>query len=157
MARNGVIGRDNALPWRLPADLARFKQLTMGHHLIMGRKTWESIGRVLPGRTMVVLSSRPDFAVPGVLHARSIEQALALCGEDEVFVAGGAEVFRQLLPRATRLCMTLVDADIPGDIRFPEFDESTWSLTSREPHLPDERNPYPYTFLTYERAAPDHP
>jgi dihydrofolate reductase len=151
MSRNRVIGRDNALPWRLPADLARFKRITMGHHLIMGRKTWDSLGRPLPDRTTIVLSGRPGFAPPGAIAASSLDGALGRCAGDEVFVAGGAEVFRAALPRADRIYMTLIHADISGDTHFPEFDESEWAVTSREEHPADERNPHAYTFLIYDR------
>ncbi len=153
MARNRVIGRDNALPWRLPADLAHFKQLTMGHCLVMGRRTWESIGRVLPGRTMIVLSRDPQFQAPGVLSARSLPEALAMCTGDEAFIAGGASVFREALPQTGRIYMTLIDADISGDTYCPPLDESQWIEAFREAHAPDERNPYPYTFLIYERKS----
>jgi dihydrofolate reductase len=156
MSRNQVIGRDNALPWRLPADLARFKRLTMGHPLIAGRKTWEAIGRALPGREMIVVTRQPGYAAEGARVARSLDEALELAAggraaDDEVFVGGGAEIYRQALPRAHRLYLTLLHEDIPGDTRFPPWDESEWRLVSREDHAADEKNPYPYSFLLYER------
>ncbi len=152
MSRNRAIGRDNALPWRLPADLARFKQLTMGHTLVMGRKTWDSIGRALPGRRTIVVSRRPDFGAPGAELAGSLDQALEMAaGDAEVFIAGGAEIFAAALPRAGRVYMTLIDAEIPGDTFFDEMNEPDWALVSSEAHAPDEKNAYAYTFLTYDR------
>jgi dihydrofolate reductase len=154
VSANGVIGRDNDLPWRLPADLARFKRLTMGHHLVMGRKTFESIGRPLPGRTTVVLSrSRPDLP-DGVLLATSLDDALTLCnGDDLVFVAGGAAVFAESLPRAKRIYLTRLHADFEGDVFFPPFDPSAWDLVEQEEHAADDRHPCDFSFLTYERVA----
>jgi dihydrofolate reductase len=138
VAANGVIGRDNRLPWRLPADLRRFKELTMGHALVMGRRTYESIGRPLPGRVTVVLTRDPAFmAPPGALAARSLEEALAAAaaatpGAGEVFVAGGAEVYAQALPRADRLYLTRVEAEVEGDARFPDLDPARWRLAAAE-------------------------
>jgi dihydrofolate reductase len=152
VAANGVIGRDNDLPWRLPADLRRFKRLTMGHHLIMGRRTFESIGRPLPGRTTVVLSRRPDPPHPDVLLARGLEEALQMAAaDDEVFVAGGAEIYALALPRADRVYLTRLHREFDGDARFPPFDEAAWELLEREDHEADERNRYPHTFLVYQR------
>lgn len=154
LADDGVIGRDNALPWHLPADLRRFKRLTMGHHLIMGRKTFESVGRALPGRTSIVLSrSRPELP-EGVLRVGSLQEALdiaARAGDDEPFVAGGAEIYRLALPRADRLYVTRVHARVEGDARFPELDESAWRLVEREVHHPDERHAHAFTFLDFVR------
>ncbi len=152
VARNGVIGRDNALPWRLSADLRRFKRLTMGHSVIMGRKTYESIGKPLPGRKFIGVSRNWDAAPAGVTLARSIEEALAEAGGDEVFILGGSEVFRLTLPVADRLHLTLVDAHVEGDTFFPEIDPSEWSLVSREDHVADDANEYPVSFLVYDRA-----
>ncbi len=152
MSANRVIGSNNDLPWRLPADLKRFKSLTMEHHLIMGRKTFESIGRPLPGRTTVVITHQTDYAPEGVLVALSVEQALQMAaGDDEVFVAGGAQIYQQVLPRADRLYLTSIHEDFEGDTNFPEFEESDWKLISEEGYGPDEKNPYAYTFLIYER------
>jgi dihydrofolate reductase len=155
LADDGIIGRDNALPWHLPADLERFKHLTMGHHLIMGRKTFESVGRALPGRTMLVLSrSRP--ALPeGVRRVASLEEAIdtaSAAGDEEAFVAGGAEIYRQALPRADRLYVTRVHARVEGDTRFPELDEGAWRIVAREVRHPDARHLHAYTFLDYVRA-----
>jgi dihydrofolate reductase len=154
MAANRVIGRDNALPWKLKADLARFKRLTMGQWLLVGRKTFESIGRPLPGRRMIVLTRRPACAPPdpGVHVVHLLEEALKLAADEELFIAGGEEVYRETLPQAHRLYLTLVHHDFPGDAFFPEFDKNDWALVSREDHSPDADNPYPYSFLVYERA-----
>ena len=159
MSANRVIGNNNNLPWRLPADLKRFKSLTLGHHLIMGRKTFESIGQPLPGRTTVVITHQTGFAPEGVLVAHSIDQALQMAsGDDEVFVAGGAQIYQQMLPRADRLYLTSIHEEFEGDTDFPEFEESDWQLISEEDHAADEKNPYSYSFLIYEKKPhnPDH-
>ncbi len=151
MAENGVIGRDGALPWHLPADLRRFKTLTMGHSMVMGRKTFESIGRVLPGRRSIVVSRDPEWRAEGAWTAPSLEAALALTAtEAEVFVIGGAEIFRQALPRADRLYLTRVLAEVEGDVYFPELDASEWRLVSREEIAADEKNLYPTSFEILE-------
>ena len=150
MAANRCIGKDNTLPWRLPADLKRFKQLTMGHTLLMGRKTYESIGRPLPGRTTVVVTRQRDYAPEGVRVAHSLEQALELARGDEVFIAGGADLYRQALERVRRLYLTRIDRDYPGDTFFPEVDLSGWRLVTEEPHPATATEP-PFSFLTYER------
>ena len=154
VAENGVIGRDNDLPWYLPADLQRFKKLTMGHHLLMGRKTFEAIGRALPGRKTVVISrGRPNLP-EGVQLAGSLEEALALAaasGEDEAFVAGGAQIYHLALPRADRLYLTRIQAAIEGDTRFPELVAAEWRLVSQEDHEPDGKNNFAHSFLVYDR------
>ena len=153
MARNRVIGRDNRLPWRLPADWRRFKRLTMGHHLIMGRKTFESIGRPLPGRISIVLSGQRSYAPPGVQVAASLEEALRLArGDDEVFVGGGAGVYRQTLLLADRMYLTLLPDDFEGDTYFPRYDESRWEVRRTEVHEPEKTDPERYTFLTLDRV-----
>jgi dihydrofolate reductase len=154
MARNGVIGRAGKLPWRLSADLKRFKALTMGHHLIMGRKTFDSLGRVLPGRTSIVVSRQADYHAPGVLRAPSVESAFhAAAGDDEAFIIGGGEIFQQALPFANRMYATWVEADIEGDTFFPEIDWSQWREISSERHFADERNEYDTTFCVYDRVT----
>lgn len=150
MASNRCIGKDNTLPWRLPADLKRFKQLTMGHTLVMGRKTYESIGRPLPGRTMVVLTRQKDYAPEGVRVAHSLEQALELARGGEVFIAGGADLYQQTLERLGRLYLTRIERDYAGDTFFPEVDLSGWRLVEEEHHPATATEP-PFTFLTYER------
>lgn len=152
MAANRVIGAHNALPWRLPDDLRRFKQLTLGHTLIMGRKTYESIGRPLPGRTTVVVTRQKDYAPEGVKVAHSVDEALALAeGDSEVFIAGGAELYAQTMSRVERLYLTRIERDFPGDTYFPEVDLSEWRLIEGEHHAPDSEERLPYSFLTYER------
>lgn len=155
VGEGGVIGRDGSMPWHLPADLARFKRLTLGHHLLLGRKTWEAIGRPLPGRKMVVITRRRDYAPEGVEVVASPAEAVdraAAAGDDEAFVAGGGEIYRQLLPRCQRVYLTRIQGRFEGDTRFPELDQEEWRLVAREDHPADERNPHPYSFLTYERA-----
>jgi dihydrofolate reductase len=136
----------------LPADLARFKQLTMGHCLLMGRKTYESIGRPLPGRTIIVLTHQKDFAPPGIRVTHSLDEALGLATGDEIFIAGGAEIYRQTLLLAHRLYLTLIEKEFEGDTYFPAFDESDWQLISKERHEPTETIPFSYSFLVYERT-----
>ena len=156
MSANRVIGSHNDLPWSLPADWKRFKSLTMGHHLLMGRKTFESIGRPLPGRTTVVITRQSSYSPTEVLVAHSIEQALQLAAQDsEVFVAGGAQIYQQMLPLADRLSLTFIDKEFEGDTIFPNFEESDWKLIFKETREPDEKNAYHYSFLTYERIDPD--
>ncbi len=152
MAQNGVIGRGNQLPWRLPADLKHFKTVTMGKPVIMGRKTWESIGRPLPGRTNIVVTRDVGYRAEGCVVVHSVEQALEVAaGSDEAMVIGGANLYRQLLDRADRLYLTLVKADVEGDAWFPEFDETQWREISRESHPRDDRNEFDYEFILLER------
>jgi len=154
MARNRVIGANGAIPWHLPAELQRFKRLTMGHHIIMGRKTWDSIARPLPGRETVIVTRQPGFNVPGATIAHSIEEAIAACGGDsEIFVIGGAELYAQALPLAGRIYLTTVDAEIAGDTVMPAFDLSAWREVASESFPADARNPHPYRCQTYERVA----
>jgi dihydrofolate reductase len=160
VADNGVIGRGGALPWHLSADLKRFKALTMGHHLVMGRKTFESIGRVLPGRKFIVVTRNRDLVFPEVLSAGSVESALMLAQDDaEIFIAGGAEIYEQSLHRADVMYLTRVHAEPDGDVTFPEFDDvNEWRLADSEHFEADEKNEHPYSFLTYERIGSEaHP
>ena len=154
MARNRVIGRDNALPWRLPEDLKRFKAITMGKPILMGRKTYESIGKPLPGRTNIVLTRDRGWRAAGVQVAGSVAEALQQAGNAaELAVIGGAEIYRLTLPLAGRIHLTRVEAQVVGDTFFPELDPTQW-LSSQVGSLPaDERNQYPMTFLTLERRA----
>lgn len=158
VAANGVIGRAGDLPWHMPADLKHFKALTLGHHLIMGHRTFASLGKPLPGRTSVVLSrGRPELPA-GVLLAASLDEAIALCtGDDLVFIAGGAAVFAEGLERADRIYLTRLHADFPGDVFFPAFDESAWEVVERENHDADARHACAYSFLTYRRLSPPAP
>jgi dihydrofolate reductase len=152
VAANGVIGRDNQLPWHLPADLRHFQQRTLGHTLLMGRKTFESVGRPLPGRKTIVITRRPDYAPAGVRVAGSLGEALAMAVNDaEVFVAGGAEIFREALRVADRLYLTRIEKDFPGDVRFPEFDRDEWRLVDEERHEATPEVPYAYAFQTFDR------
>ncbi|MCH9680747.1 MAG: dihydrofolate reductase [Deltaproteobacteria bacterium] len=154
VAQNGVIGRDGDLPWRLPADLRFFKRTTLGHHLIMGRKTWESIGRPLPGRSTVVLTRDRDAVIAGVAVAHDLRAGLAVAedaGDAEAFVAGGAAVYAAALPHADRLYLTEVAAVVDGDVRFPSWDEAAWSEVAREEHAADERHPHAFVIRTLDR------
>ena len=151
-SRNGVIGNKGKLPWRLPADLKRFKQLTMGHPILMGRKTFESIGKPLPGRTNIVVTRQKGFQCCGTTAAHSLEEALLICEEQpEVFVIGGAEIFRQALPLAGRIHLTRIHRDFEGDTRLFDIDPAAWKETSRE-EFP--AGPLPFSFITLERAQP---
>lgn len=152
MARNRTIGANNTLPWRCPEDLKRFKSLTMGHHMIMGRKTFDSIGRPLPGRTTVVLSRDPNLTVEGCIVARSLPEALAACaGDSEVFIVGGAEIYAQSLELADTLYLTEIQQDVAGDAHFPEFDPASWQEISREVCSQETPQPLGYHFVTYRR------
>ncbi len=154
MAAHGVIGREGGLPWHLPADLARFKRLTMGHHLIVGRRTWQSIGRPLPGRKMIVVTRDPAFTAEGAQRADSPEAALELARvarEEETFVAGGAELYRVLLPRADRIYLTEIEAEVEGDVHFPQWVREEWRRVAVEEREADERNAYPVRFEVWER------
>ncbi|MFI5730616.1 dihydrofolate reductase [Kribbella sp. NPDC051587] len=139
---NGVIGRDNDLPWRIREDLQHFKQLTLGHTLVMGRKTYDSIGRPLPGRRTVVVTRQPDWSADGVQVVHTLEEALKQDGD--VYVAGGGEIYRQALPYADRLELTEVDQSPAGDVTFPAFDRSDWTETTRDPRDG-------FTFVSYQR------
>ncbi len=150
-ARNGVIGRDNTLPWRLPEDLQHFKRTTLGAPIIMGRKTWDSIGRPLPGRRNIVVSRNHALELAGAEVVGSLEDAQRLCaGVEQVFLIGGAQLYAEALPSADRLIVTEIDADVPGDAFFPAVDRSIWIETSREKHH-SEANGFDYAFVTYER------
>lgn len=152
MSSNRVIGLDNDLPWHLPLDLKRFKELTMGHHMIMGRKTFDTIGRPLPGRTIIVVTRRRDFALPGILVAHSIEDALKQAEKDsETFIAGGGEIYRLTIGIADRIYLTVIHQAFEGDTSFPDFDETDWRVIEEEEFRPDEKNPLPFTFITLER------
>jgi dihydrofolate reductase len=153
MARNEVIGRDNALPWRLPADLKHFKAVTWGKPILMGRKTFESIGKPLPGRTNLVLTRDTAWMAEGVLVAHTLDEALERVQDaPELAGIGGAEVFRLLLPLAGRIHLTRIDADIPGDTVFPPIDLSQWVELDSRHVAADERNAFDMTFVTLERV-----
>ncbi|MDH5514555.1 MAG: type 3 dihydrofolate reductase [Gammaproteobacteria bacterium] len=154
MADNRVIGNRNRLPWHLPADLKHFKATTMGKPIIMGRKTWESIGRPLPGRTNIVVTRDPDYVADGCVVVHGIDAALAAAADfDEVMVIGGEEFYRQVLPRASTLYLTLVHDSFEGDAFFPELDGREWREQAREDFEPDDNNPHAYSFVRLERVA----
>ena len=162
VATTGVIGRDGKLPWHLSGDLKRLKALSMGHHVVMGRKTFDEIGRKpLPGRTNVIISRSPIEAQENVVPVATIDEAFAAIppSEDELFILGGAEIFRQTMHRATRMYITQVHADVRGDTYLPEFDDvNEWKLVDREDFEADAKNDYPYSFLTYDRiSSTGHP
>lgn len=159
-AKDNVIGvlKENDQPWYLPADLRRFKELTIGKTIIMGRKTYESIvshrgGKPLPDRTQIVLTRDPDFTAPGVFVVRTMDEALRTIEDDEAFVIGGASVYAQAMPLADRLYITEVDATVAGDVFFPMIEASEWREVFREQHDKDEKNHYNYSFVTYERKT----
>jgi dihydrofolate reductase len=146
VGRNGVIGADNAMPWHLPEDFAFFKHTTMGHTMVMGRKTFDSIGRVLPGRRTIVVTRQRDWAHPGVETAHSLVDALDLAGPaDEVFICGGGQVYAEAMPFAHRMLITEVEQSPDGDVRFPPIDVSDWREVSREPRDG-------FTWVAYERV-----
>jgi len=154
LTRNRVIGRDQRLPWRLPADLRFFKQTTMGKPLLMGRRTWESIGRPLPGRWMMVLTGHPGYSAPGCTVAHSLDEALTLAGPvPEIMVIGGAILYAQTLPLAARLYLTLIETELPGDAWFPEWERQEWWLDWEEAHPADADHAWPYRFQRWERSA----
>jgi dihydrofolate reductase len=153
-SRNGVIGRDGALPWRLPEDLAFFKRTTMGHPIVMGRRTWESIGRPLPGRRNIVVSRRADYTAAGAEVAPSLDEALRLCaGSAELFVIGGAQLYAEALARADRLIVTEIDADFDGDTRWPAPDPAQWREAAREHLPPAGERQFGLDFVIYQRRG----
>ena len=154
MANNRVIGVNNTLPWHLPADLKHFKALTMGHHIVMGRKTYESIGKPLPGRTSVVVTRNASYSAPGVTAVNSLPAAISACDDDdEIFVIGGAELYLQAITLADRIYLTEIDADIRGDAYFPEFNPGEWQEVSRETHSQPEPQLLQYHFVIYNRKG----
>jgi len=151
-AQNRIIGKNNDMPWHLPADLAYFKKTTLGKPVIMGRKTFESIGRPLPGRHNVVISRDSDYQAEGVDTVTTVDAALALVKEvDEVMVIGGGAIYEHCLPAATRLYITHIDADIEGDTQFPSYDVNVWKKVSSEKRIADEKNKYDLDFCVYEK------
>lgn len=151
MDRNGVIGHNNQLPWRLPADLAFFKRTTMGHPVIMGRKTFESIGRPLPGRLNIIVTRNAGYTADGCVVVHSPEEALRAAGDTEAFVIGGAELYRLFLPLSDALYVTRIEDSFEGDTFFPELSASDWRLVEQWEGVVDERNVHPHTFNRYER------
>lgn len=158
MDRRGAIGKDGALPWRQSEDLKRFKAITMGKPLVMGRKTHESIGRPLPGRRNIVLTRQRDYKAQGCVVCHDVESALAACaGAGEVMVMGGASLYAAFLPGASRIYLTRVEAEVNGDTHFPPFDENAWNEVERRERRADANNEYPCSFLLLEKSAGSGP
>ena len=153
---DGGIGLDNQIPWHLPADLTRFKELTMGHHLVVGRKTFQSIGSALVGRQMIILTRNPEFMAPDSYTSASLNEALAMAenaGENEVFIIGGAEIYQEALPLADRLYLTRVHTRVEVDVYFPVIVDEEWDLVGEEYHPGDNLNPFPHTYCDYHRSV----
>lgn len=156
MDKHRVIGKNNQLPWHLPEDLKFFKRVTMGHPIIMGRKTFESIGRPLPGRKNIIVTRNREYTNENCEVMYDVESLLAFCrqnSDEEYFVIGGAEIFQQLFPYVDRLYITKIDEAFEGDTYFPAIDLDDWQLSSQEKGIKDEKNPYDYEFLIYEKKA----
>jgi dihydrofolate reductase len=152
MGRNRAIGKDNQLMWHLPADLKHFRQVTMSKPVIMGRKTFESIGKLLPGRTNVVVTRQSGYNAPGCLVAGSLEEALGLMAQEpEVFIAGGGDIYRQAIPLTDRMYITIIDHNFDADTFFPEFDAGEWVIVEERRHEADEKNSYSMIFRTCDR------
>ena len=152
MDKNRLIGKDNNLPWHLPADLMHFKTVTMDKPILMGRKTYDSIGRPLPGRTNIVLTRSADVQIEGVIVVNSLDEAIsAVADSEELMVIGGSSIYELLLPKAQRLYLSFVDGDFEGDAWFPKFDESEWEITETKTQAPDEKNVHACRFVTYTK------
>ena len=152
VANHQVIGFNNTLPWHLPEDLKRFRALTTGHHIIMGRKTYESLNRLLPDRTTVIVTRNPDYRVEGAIIAHSLEEAIAQCQQDEeIFVIGGAELYKEALNLVDKLYITQIELEVAGDAYFPSFDAAAWQRTAYEPHI--AASGLPFSYITYEKSA----
>lgn len=154
ISQNGIIGREMGLPWHISADLKRFKALTMGHHIVMGRKTYESIGRLLPGRTTVIITRQSDYQIPGAVVANSIDQALTITDDDpEVFIVGGSQIYHLALSLVDTLYITRVHADVEGDTQLDSIDWTAWDCESSERHVADANNDHEYSFEIYRRRS----
>ena len=152
MDKNRVIGKDNDLPWNMPADLARFRELTKGKPNIMGRKTHESIGRVLPNRPNIILTRDKNYKKEGCIVVHTVEEAIEACkGAEEIMVIGGSEIFKMFLDKANRMYLTYIDAEVEGDTYFPEFNKEEWKETSKEEHKADSENKYDYVYVNLEK------
>jgi dihydrofolate reductase len=152
MTSNHVIGQNGDMPWHLPADLVHFKELTSGHAIIMGRRTWESIGKPLPNRLNIVLTRQENYAAGDVTVVHSLEDGIVAAGIQRTFLIGGGEMYKEALPIASQMHITRIDALIEGDTKFPEIDESIWKCKSRVNRSADEKNQYDLVFETWERA-----
>ncbi|MFC3123304.1 type 3 dihydrofolate reductase [Agaribacter flavus] len=157
MAKNRIIGKNNQMPWHLPADLRHFKMLTLGKPVVMGRLTYESIGKALPGRHNIVISRDPSYQLDDASTAQTIESALSLASSDdvdEIMIIGGGTVYDAVLPKATHLHLTLIDAELDGDTAFPDYNTiAEWEVLSEEKHLADDKNPYNYEFVSLARVT----
>lgn len=156
MGKDRGLGFGNKLPWSLPDDMKRFRDLTQGHVVIMGRKTYESIGKVLPDRKNIIVTRNPDYKVPGGTVVGSMKEALQEArseggADQEIFVVGGGEIYKLAMPYVDKMYLTFVDAEIPADTYFPEFDEGNWRVIDTTPHATDDRHAFAFTFKTYER------
>ncbi len=153
IAKNNALGKDNDLIWHLPADLKRFKKVTSGHHILMGRNTFESIGKPLPNRTSVIITRNQDYFKDGCLIANSIEEALELSKDDDAFIIGGAQIYKQAIEKGLvdKLDITIVHQDFEADVFFPEIDMNVWKEVAREDFKADEKNKYDYSFVSYVR------
>ena len=153
MARNRVIGHENRLPWHLPADLQHFKSVTMGKPMVMGRKTWESLPGLLPGRAHIGVSRNPEYRAEGGRVVHSLEEAIEAAGDvEELMIVGGANLYAQALSHARRMYLTLIDAEVQGDAYFPVFNAAEWQTVEQLTHPADEKNPFDYQFLTLEKG-----
>ncbi len=155
-ARNNVIGKDNDIPWYLPADLKYFKKTTLGHHIIMGRKSFVSIGRPLPKRTNIIITRDPFFVASGCVVVHSLPEAIRVArdnGEEEVFIIGGGQIYEQAMPLLNKIYLTEVDTMVDGDVFFPSINQEEWEEVGRENHQPDEKNEYAYTFVILEKKV----
>jgi len=152
MAKNRVIGYHNQLPWHLPADLKHFKAITLGKPIVMGRKTYESIGKPLPERMNIILSTNASYQAPGCYVVSNLDEAIQAASiAEEILIIGGARIYQAYLPLVQRMYLTFIDAEVEGDAFFPQFDEQTWNVVSKEDYLSDERNSYNYSFVVLER------
>ena len=157
IGKNRVIGKDNQLIWHLPADLKRFKQLTMGHTMIMGRKTFESIGKALSGRTTIIITRQKNYTKENCLIADSLEHAIEHCKinpaiqHEEIFIIGGAQIFAEAMSLADKIYLTKIHQSFDGDVFFPQFENEIWKITFREDHKADEKNKYDFSFIDYEK------
>ena len=151
-SQNNVIGKDNQLIWRLSDDLKRFKALTTGHHIIMGRKTFDSIGKPLPNRTSIIITRQADYKAEGCIVVNSLEEALEKVPADqEAFIVGGGTIYKEVMDKADKLYLTLVHNKFDGDTFFPKIDDKIWKSVKREDHMPNEKNKFAYSFIDYVR------